>query len=164
MNRIVLRCVLAFLCFGISTACSTFDRHWQEAGQPKGSATRWDGQWKSGKKLYANGAYHHGRLRCVLVPQPNQSLKAYFHANWLIFSGNYDMTLQPVLAGPRRGNVRHYQGTDDLPAAFGGTYHYQATIAGDHLTATYTCSIDQGIFDLRRVLLPKENADLHAQH
>jgi hypothetical protein len=150
MNRILLRCFLVLLA-GLLGACSSFDQHWKEAGSGKNGLTRWNGQWKSGKNLYVNGAYHHGRLRCVIAPQPDKELKVYFHANWLMFSGNYDMTLQPVKAGPRRRNTGEYEGTHELPAAFGGVYHYRATIAGNHFKAHYTCSIDQGIFELTRV-------------
>ena len=140
----------------------SFDRQWKDAA--KGGASRWDGHWQSGKNVYANGAYHHGRLRCVLVPRPDKSLTAHFHANWLIFSGNYDMTLRPVPGTSRHPKVREYQGTHDVPAMFGGTYHYRATIAGDHFTADYDCSIDRGIFDLRLVPPIKESSESYAQH
>ena len=162
MRSFLLRCGLVLLA-SLLAACSSFDRHWK-AVQGEGGATRWDGNWKSGKNVYANGAYHHGRLRCVLVPQPDKSLTAYFHANWLIFSGDYDMMLQPVRGALRRQEAHEYQGTHDLPAMFGGTYHYQATIAGNHFTADYTCRIDRGIFDLRLVPPIQESSESHAQH
>ena len=163
MSRYLLRGVLALLA-SLLAACSSFDRHWNDAAQEKGGASRWDGQWKSERNVYANGAYHHGRLRCVLVPQADRSLAAHFHANWLIFSGNYDMTLHPVAGGPRRREAGKYQGTHDLPAMFGGTYRYQATVEGDRFVTHYTSSYDTGTFDLRRVPPAKEHADLHAQH
>jgi hypothetical protein len=149
LRRSLLRCILVLLA-SLLAACSSFDQRWNDAAQGKGGATRWDGHWTSGKNVYANGAFHHGRLRCVLVPQPDRSLVAYFHANWLIFSGNYDTPLQPVLTGPPRRNVRKYQGTHDLPAIYGGTYHYQATIEGDRFLTHYTSSYDTGTFDLWR--------------
>ncbi|MEI9896840.1 MAG: hypothetical protein WDN28_24045 [Chthoniobacter sp.] len=152
------------LCATLLGACSSFDRQWKDAAQGKGRATRWDGQWTSGKNVYANGAFHHGRLRCVLVTQPDRSLVAHFHANWLIFSGNYDMPMQPLPTGPRRPNIRKYQGTHDLPAMFGGTYRYQATIEGDRFITRYTSSYDEGTFNLRQVSSAKELSDLHAQH
>ena len=105
-----------------------------------------------------------GRLRCVLAPQANRSLTANFHANWLIFSGNYDVLLQPVPGGPHRGDAREYRGTHDLPAAFGGTYHYDATIGRDRFTTRYISSYDHGTFTLQRVPAVKESSDLHAQH
>ena len=163
MRSSLLRCFLALLA-SLLAACSSFDRHWEDAARGKAGAARWDGYWRSGKNVYANGAYHHGRLRCVLVPLPDKSLAAHFHANWLIFSGNYDMTLRPVPMAARRANVREYEGTHDLPAMFGGAYHYRAKIDGDHFTANYTCRIDHGIFDLRLMPPAKESSESHAQH
>lgn len=159
MSRHLLRLALVLVA-SLFTACSSFDAHWQGAAQGRNGATRWDGSWESGQKVYANGAYHHGRLRCVLEPVASgksskpinersardRRLNAYFHANWLIFSGNYDIVLEPVPGKPHQ-----YRGTHDLPAVFGGTYQYAATITHDHLMACYTCSIDKGIFDLWRV-------------
>jgi hypothetical protein len=150
MTRFLLRSFLVLLA-SLTVACSSFDQRWKEAGLGKDGMTRWDGQWKSGKNLYPDGAYHHGRLRCVLAPQPDKKLNAYFHANWLMFSGNFDLTLRPVKAGPRRQNAGEYEGTHELPAMFGGLYHYRAKVSGDHFKADYTCSIDQGIFELTRV-------------
>ena len=173
MRSNLLRCFLVVLA-SLLAACSSFDQHWKEAAKGQGGATRWDGHWQSGENVYANGAYHHGRLRCVLEkpvlskfltgyrPQGAGDLTAYFHANWLIFSGNYEMTLKPV--GPLQGKVRQYEGTHDLLAMFGGTYHYRAKIAGNHFTADYTCRIDRGIFDLREVPPNKESTAAHAQH
>ncbi|MEP6670657.1 MAG: hypothetical protein ABJF10_15980 [Chthoniobacter sp.] len=163
MNRYFLRCLLVLLA-SLLSACSSFDKQWHNAAHGQGGATRWDGHWTSGKNVYANGAFHHGRLRCVLVTLPDRSLVAHFHANWLIFSGNYDTALQPVPAGPRRRKVREYQGTHDLPALVGGTYHYHATIEGDRFLTHYTSSYDTGTFDLRQVPPAKERTDLHAQH
>jgi hypothetical protein len=157
MRSLLLRSFLALLA-SLLAACSSFDQHWRDAAQGKGGATRWDGHWQSGQNKYANGAWHHGRLRCVLEPvrvseyvggHHADGYHAYFHANWLIFSGNYDMSLRAV--GPRRGKVRRYEGSHDLPAAFGGTYHYQATITGNTFKADYTCKIDHGLFDLQQV-------------
>ena len=125
MRPCLLRGCLALLA-SLLAACSSFDRHWHDAARGQSQATRWDGHWQSGQNVYANGAFHHGRLRCVLVPRPDKSLTAYFHANWLIFSGDYDMALEPV--GPPQGKVRKYKGTHDLPEMFGGTYHYLSLI------------------------------------
>lgn len=152
MNRPLLRSVLV-LCTSLLAACSTtFDKQWKTAAAGKSKATRWEGRWASGTRKETDGSPHGGRLRCVIELQPDRSLAAHFHANWLIFSGNYDMTFQPAPGGPRRGNVQNYQGTHDLPPLFGGTYHYLASISGgDHLVAHYTCNYDRGTFDLRRL-------------
>ena len=164
MSRRLL-CLVLVLVASQFTACSSFDTHWKDAAQTKNSATRWDGIWKSGQKVYANGENHHGRLRCVLEPvAPEKSsksvnersakdrrLNAYFHANWLIFSGNYDIVLEPVPGKPHQ-----YRGTHDLPAVFGGRYQYAATITDDHFAACYTCGIDRGVFDLHQVPVGKK--------
>lgn len=166
MSHSLLRLALVLVA-GLLSACSSFDAHWKEAAQGKNGATRWDGSWTSGAKTYANGAHHHGRLRCVLEPvlvakaaqshhgplakETSGPLRAYFHANWVIFSGNYDMILQPVPGKPQQ-----YRGTHDLPAIFGGRYQYAAAITADHFSATYTCSIDRGAFDLHRLPFNKK--------
>jgi hypothetical protein len=166
MIRLLLRLALVLVA-SLFTACSSFDAHWQDAAQGRNGATRWDGSWQSGQKVYSDGAYHHGRLRCVLEPVASAKspevvkgsiakndphrLKAYFHANWLMFSGNYDIVLEPVPGKPHQ-----YSGTHDLPAMFGGRYQYAATITDDHFNACYTCSIDKGVFDLHRVRSDKK--------
>jgi len=164
MKRYGLRSVLVLLASLLAACSSSFDQQWKDAGLGKGHATRWDGQWTSGKNVYANGVFHHGRLRCVLVEQPDRSLEAHFRANWLIFSGNFDTALQPVLAGPRRRNVRKYEGTHDLPAVYGGTYHYRATIEGDRFLTHYSSSYDVGTFDLHREKMCKDCFPPHAEH
>lgn len=92
-----------------------------------------------------------GRLRCVLEPQNGGRLAAHFHANWLIFSSNYEMMLDPVATGSNRKKEQKYRGTHELPATFGGTYRYEASIAADHFSARYTSSYDHGTFALQRV-------------
>jgi len=166
MSRLLLRLTLVLVA-SLFTACSSFDAHWKDAAQGRNGATRWDGIWKSGQKVYANGENHHGRLRCVLEPVASEKsskcangcmppnapgrLNAYFHANWLIFSGNYEIVLEPVAGKPHQ-----YSGIHDLPAVFGGRYQYAATITHDHLAACYRCSIDKGVFDLHRVPADKK--------
>ncbi|EDY18959.1 hypothetical protein CfE428DRAFT_3617 [Chthoniobacter flavus Ellin428] len=151
MSRPLLRSVLVLLA-SLLTACSTtFDKKWNAAAQGNTKATRWEGRWASGTRKDTDGSPHGGRLRCVIVPQPDRSLAASFHANWLCFSGNYDMTFQPAPGGQRHGKIQNYKGTHDLPKILGGTYSYAATVAGDHLVAHYTCNYDQGTFDLREL-------------
>jgi hypothetical protein len=163
MTRYLLRSVLVLLA-SLLAACSSFDQQWKNAAHGKTGATRWDGNWTSGTRRNSNGSPHGGRLRCVLEPQRDQSLVAHFHANWLIFSGNYDMTLHPAATGPRRPQAHEYRGTHEMPAAFGGTYHYGATITGDRFTACYTSSYDRGTFLLHPVAAEKEKRESHAEH
>ena len=136
-------------------ACSSFDAEWRAA---KDGATRWDGRWTSGKHRTRSGEPSGGRLRCVLTEaasdcfpakrpaRPAQALRASFHANWMVFSSDYTMTLTPL-----SGSRTEFRGTHALPAIFGGTYRYTARIAGDRFTARYDSSYDHGTFDLTRV-------------
>ena len=153
-----VRPLLAVLC-GALTACSAFDAKWRAR---QSMATRWDGRWTSEKHTAPGGGPAGGRLRCVLEetsiatgcfsakprprPETTQALRADFHANWKIFSSDYTMTLTPV-----KNSDTDFRGTHELPAIFGGTYHYTAHISGDRFTAHYDSSYDHGAFDLTRV-------------
>jgi hypothetical protein len=97
-------------------------------------------------------------LRAVLEPAADERLTATFHANWLLFSSNYTMTLEPEprLPGPRGEKVREYRGTHELPKAFGGIYRYEARISGDRFTARYRSSYDHGTFTLQRLPARKD--------
>jgi hypothetical protein len=152
LSRLFLLALLS-LC----SACSSFDRHWQAAGSA-GGATRWDGRWSSEKHLALGGGPAGGRLRAVFEPAAQERLTAHFHANWLLFSSDYTMTLEPNPrpAGPRRGGALEYRGTHDLPKTFGGTYHYDARITGDQFTARYTSTYDHGTFTLHRLPARKD--------
>lgn len=161
MSHYLLRLTLVLVA-GLLAACSSFDTRWNAAADGKNGATRWDGRWASGTRKETDGSPHGGRLRCVLerpasmkeptsvtddpVKQDPHRLSAYFHANWLIFSGNYEVDLKPVPGKPHA-----YSGTHDLPPMFGGTYRYAATITEDHFSACYSSSYDRGTFDLHRV-------------
>ena len=137
------RPLLALLCCALA-ACSSFDAKWRAAQSP---ATRWDGRWVSEKHTAPGGGPAGGRLRCVLTETGGaHALRADFHANWLLFSSNYTMTLTPV-----KNSRTDFRGTHDLPAMFGGTYRYTAHIDGGRFTARYDSSHDRGTFDLTRV-------------
>ena len=154
-GRGLMHCGVALLA-GLLGACAPFDPHWKDAGAGRQGKSQWDGKWISEK--------HHedGHLRCVLEPR-GQDLAAHFHANWLIFSNNFDMVLSPA-PGPRRAGALAYRGTQDLPAIFGGTYRYDATLEKDRFTAHYTSSSDYGVFALKRVVAAKEAPETHAGH
>lgn len=156
MSRPLLHFILVLFASQFTAYSTTFDKQWNAAAEGKGKASRWDGRWASGTRKETNGSAHGGRLRAVIEPQPDRSLVAHFHANWLIFSGNYDMTFQPAPGSPRRGRTQEYKGTHDLPKIFGGTYYYTAKVTGDHLAAAYTCNYDKGTFDLRRLPADKK--------
>jgi hypothetical protein len=105
-----------------------------------------------------------GRLRAVIEPAPRKALAAHFHANWSLFSSDYSMNLASKGAGSRRNGVREFSGTHELPKIFGGTYHYDARLAGDQFEARYTSSYDHGTFVLHRLPLAKECCPEHARH
>ena len=146
------------------SACSSFDAKWKRA-QADPKLTRWDGSWTSEKHRGTTGKPMGGRLRCILEPADAKRLAAHFHANWLIFASDYTTVLEPVRPSSlkNRDAAREYRGTHDLPAMFGGTYHYDARIARDRFTARYTSSYDHGVFTLRRVHLAKDCFPSHAR-
>jgi hypothetical protein len=149
---------LASLCL-LFGACASFDPRWRTAdGTAKSRyATRWDGRWTSAKHHTLSGGQEGGRLRCVLERAGGGKLDAYFHANFLCFSANYSMTLKPKKGGAKS----EFEGTQELPKIFGGTYRYQARITKDHFVTHYDSSYDTGTFDLRRA---KSDVDLSSRH
>lgn len=160
--RCSVRLIVVLLAVSLS-ACSSFDTRWKDAAASR-TAERWDGRWTSGKHLKGDGQPEGGRLRAVTEPGDKGSLTAHFHANWLIFATDYTMAFQPKAAGPRGNKGREFSGTQELPKIFGGTYRYEATLRGDHLTAHYDSSYDHGTFDLHRVGPAKDFTPGHAGH
>ncbi len=157
-----LRLILALL-VGLVSGCSSFEGRWKTAATSP-TATRWEGRWLSEKHLAPGGGPAGGRLRAILEPAADQRLTAQFRANWLVFVSNYTMTLEPKAAGSRRTDGREFRGTHELSKMFGGTYRYDARMAGDRLTARYTSSYDDGTFTLQRLPPPKESPAAHAGH
>ena len=86
----------------------------------------------------------------MIEPAGDAQILAHFHANWQAFSADYDVTFQPK--NQRGGAVREFSGTHELPKIFGGTYRYDARIAGDHFAARYDSSYDAGTFAMTRQL------------
>jgi hypothetical protein len=128
-------------------ACASFDPRWRAAdGTAKSHyATRWDGRWTSTKHHAPGGGVEGGRLRCVLEHAGGGKLDAHFHANFMWFSANYSVTLEPKKGGAKS----EFRGTQELPKLFGGTYWYEARVTKDHFMAHYDSSYDTGVFDLR---------------
>lgn len=160
--RLGLRLAVILL-FGLCSACSSFDARWKAAAASS-TATRWDGHWTSEKHRAPGGGAAGGRLRAVIEPAAEQKLTVHFRANWLAFASDYTMTLEPKAAGPRRTEVREFRGTHELAKMFGGTYRYDARLAGDRLSARYTSSYDVGTFALQRVQLAKDCFPARAGH
>ncbi len=151
MSATVLR-GLIFAGLGmLLSACSTFNAEWKSAGQPGSKASRWDGRWTSRHHVAPGGSPMGGRLRGVFEPAENGAITAYFRANWLLFTSDYAMTLQPK-AGPvnPRSAIQKFTGAHDLKA-FGGLYRYEGTLDHDHFHATYDSTYDRGEFALQRI-------------
>jgi hypothetical protein len=148
---------------GLGSGCSSFDRHW-EAAACSPTATRWEGRWTSEKHRTMEGGPVGGRLLAVVEPEAKQALNAHFHANWMIFSNDYRLTLEPVAPETNRTSGRKYRGTHELPKLFGGPYRYEAGISGDRFTARYTSTYDHGTFALQRVKMSKDCFPPHAGH
>lgn len=148
--------LLALALIGLS-GCSTFDSQWKSAHAPS-RVTRWDGRWTSEHHVTKSGSAMGGRLRAVLEPLPDGRILTTFHANWLVFSGNYTMTLEPrpPQTGLRKHGGQEYQGNHELPKMFGGVYHYEAKISDNHFTARYTSSYDHGTFTMERLPAGKD--------
>ena len=151
--------VLAFIGVWLG-GCASFDPRWRAADgtEKSGYATRWDGRWTSAKHHTLNGSPEGGRLRCVLQRAEAGRLDAHFHANFLCFSGNYSVMLEPKAGGSKS----EYRGTQELPDVFGGTYWYVARIEKDHFVARYDSEYDHGAFDLRRVKYGVDSNSPHA--
>ena len=136
--------------------CCSFQEKWDATGQPGKfeHASRWDGRWTSDRHKNAAGAAEGGQLRCVIEPVAERNVVAHFRANWKAFASDYEVTFSPVTAGRagRAGEVVEFRGTHDLPRMFGGTYRYDARIAGDHFSARYDSSYDSGKFEMTRQL------------
>lgn len=160
----LIRWVLLLLLAGLGSACSSFDARWKAAGTGSGAAQRWEGRWSSEKHITASGSPSGGRLRAVIEPGPQQALIAHLRANWLLFTSDYSMVFTPKPGPPRRSPGREFSGAHPLPKLFGGSYRYDARLAGDRLTARYTSSYDDGTFFLQRVVPAKDYTSAHARH
>jgi hypothetical protein len=146
--RLCLRLIVLSLAVSL-TACSSFDRSWQEASTSR-TKERWDGRWTSAKHITGSGAPAGGRLRAVTETAADGKMTTHILANWLAFSTDYKVTFLPE-GKSQGGKRREYRGTHELAKIFGGTYKYEAVREGDHLTARYDSSYDHGKFDLHRV-------------
>ena len=140
-----LRCLIALALLLLAAGCSSFDKKWRSAGQPGAlqKAARYEGRWASDWHHTPGGDKMGGRLRCVFLPTEAGHSRAWFHANWLLFSGDYEVDF----AGRRK-----LSGSHRLPAIFGGEYRYDALVTPDRFTAHYTSSYDIGTFVMTRQL------------
>ncbi len=134
--------------FGAAAAllcsCSSFSHRWAAAPKPTAGdpfAGRWDGTWDS-----ASRPGEGGRLQCVFTPIQPHIYEAAFHAHWKIFASDYAANFDVV----RRGRVLDFRGTHQMPAIFGGMYHFSGHITPVKFTAHYDSNYDRGTFTLAR--------------
>ena len=145
----------AVLVLALCAGCSSFQEKWDVVGKPGKyeHASRWDGRWTSARHKNAAGKPDGGRLRCVIEPASEARIVAHFHANWQTFAANYEVMFSPKTpGGKKQGGVVEFRGTHELPKVFGGTYRYDARIAGDRFSARYDSSYDSGKFEMTRQL------------
>ncbi len=100
-----LRCLIALALLLLAAGCSSFDKKWRSAGQPGAlqKAARYEGRWASDWHHTPGGDKMGGRLRCVFLPTEAGHSRAWFHANWLLFSGDYEVDF----AGRRKLSGSH---------------------------------------------------------
>ena len=142
----------ALMVLALCAGCSSFHKKWDAVGQPGRyqHASRWEGRWTSGHHKKLTGASEGGRLRCVIEPVSDARILAHFHANWQAFAADYSVPFDVTLRSG--GNAVAFRGTQELPKIFGGTYRYDARIAGDRFSARYASSYDAGTFEMTRLL------------
>lgn len=129
-----------------TTGCANYERAWHHArmqapAKPGTATGAWEGSWLS----EVNG--HTGRLRCLVTQKNEQEYEFHFKATyWKLFRYSYLVTL-PVA---QNSTGYKFSGDEDLGYLAGGIYHYDGTIIGTNLNATYSCKFDHGTFTLHR--------------
>ena len=142
-----MRTTLAVILLSLMTVgCSSFNREWKSALEtpvrPGSVEGCWGGSWIS------DVSGHNGRLRCIITPgEETREYRAFYKATYKrILTFAYAVPMQTVSTN---GSYR-LSGAHDLGALAGGVYSYEATIKGDHFTATYTSRWDYGEFRMER--------------
>lgn len=144
--KILVKTFACLLLLLSMTGCANYERAWRHArvqspAKPGAVTGAWEGTWLSD----VNG--HTGRLRCLVTQKNQQEYEFHFKATyWKLFRYSYLVTL------PVTHNSAGYtfSGDEDLGYLAGGIYHYDGTITGTNLNATYSCKFDHGTFTLSR--------------
>lgn len=146
LHPLILLCSLTLL----TTSCTTaFNHHWRQATNntptnPTDLTGAWQGTWHS------ESTGHHGKLRAIATPIPNQphTWQFRYHATWAkILNGGY--TTQHI-ATPQPDSTYQLSGQHHLGKLFGGTFHYGGTATPHQFTATYRSNSDHGTFKMSR--------------
>ncbi|HEY1169865.1 MAG TPA: hypothetical protein VGH19_00725 [Verrucomicrobiae bacterium] len=129
------------------TGCASFERDWRHAlVQPPARTATPAGPWKGTWLSHPSG--HTGELRCLVTEKATGRYEFRFKATyWKVFRYSYSVEM-PVQCD--HAESCNFKGSEHLGLLAGGTYHYEGSIAGTNLTATYRCKIDHGIFQMSR--------------
>ena len=148
-----MRCVTLalpiLLLLGFASGCA-FDRNWrslsratvEENPQTDLLAGRWEGKWISEQ------SGHQGKLRAIMRRKEDSSYRADFDAMFFaILRAGYGINLN---VKPQGHSKVEFEGEEDLGSLAGGVYKYKGETDGQTFSATYTCSIDRGRFEMKR--------------
>jgi hypothetical protein len=141
---VVFKIFLGVALLALQAGCAGFGRQWASAPLPSARdpfAGKWEGTWTSAKRPGEGGA-----LRCVFTPFCGGRYEAAFHAHWKIFTSNYTA----IFDTERHGRELRFHGTHEMPAIFGGEYHFEGRATPVSFTTSYRSSYDQGTFQLQR--------------
>lgn len=141
--------VLACLLSALLPSCTGWPRGWvaaRDSVPADGLSGAWVGTWRS------EGTGHHGKLRCVVIPDRKGQWEYRYRATWSGFlCAGFSVRCDAVPDGPDRWRVK---GQRNLGPIFGGVFAHEATVLGDDLKATYSAKVDHGVMELRRVRKP----------
>jgi hypothetical protein len=131
----------------VTSECGHFKKEWARKGAEDSPLPRlWKGEWRS----HTNS--HFGELRCVLQPEGEDQVTAFFRAKYSRFLRacyKVKLAVEPTTNGYK------LSGETDLGALAGGKYDYEGEIKGGNFECRYKCKYDQGVFKLSAV--PPEN-------
>lgn len=147
MKKLILRLVLCSLALGLTSCAMGFKRDWRQAvkeGPKPGVEGAWKGTWLS----HSNG--HTGDLRCVVGPDLGGGEREFhYYATWKGFLSAAFKANHTVKA--EKDGTHSFTGHHDMPKWAGGRYQYDGTVKSDEFDATYKCSMDHGVFGMKRV-------------
>ncbi|KAB2664907.1 MAG: hypothetical protein DVB31_09620 [Verrucomicrobia bacterium] len=138
--------LLCLLALPWIAGCRSFESDWNGAAIASESAPipgtgRWIGTWGNTNNT------HGGPLRAVVKSPDGTNYTARFHAVW----GNHSGSFRTPLPGRWQGDAYRFAGSKRV---FGFRIDTAGTLTERSLEATYSSSLDQGRFSLRRPANP----------
>lgn len=136
---------LPFALLLLLTACSPFNRTWNNHQQPPNAhplVGRWQGTWQS------NHNQHTGDLRAIITETGDDQFSAWYHAT---YAGFLKFTYTIPFTADQQGDHYHITGSADLGPLKGGHYQYTAHTDGRTLHADYTADVDHGTYHLKKI-------------